>query len=113
MTKLRDIRRRRGFRIAAIFALACMAVAVAGRTVVAGDAPLFTGLRTEQQIRADNQKEFRQVHSDSTGRYRPDLLSKGIAQAQRLAISATCGGRAHPCAWTRTRAGNPVRSLAL
>lgn len=89
MTKLQDIRRRRGFRIAAIFALACMAVAVAGRTVLAGDAPLFTGLRTEQQIRADNQKEFRQIHSDSTGRYRPDLVSKGIAQAQRLAISAT------------------------
>src|SRR5690349_11341045 len=89
MTRLRDIRRRRGFRIAVIFALACTAVAVAGRTVVAGDAPLFTGLRTEQQIRVDNQKEFRQIHSDRTGRYRPDLLSKGIAQAQRLPISAT------------------------
>ena len=46
MTKLRGIRRRRGFRVAAILALACMAVAVAGRTVIAGDAPLFTGLRT-------------------------------------------------------------------
>jgi Abnormal spindle-like microcephaly-assoc'd, ASPM-SPD-2-Hydin/HYR domain len=89
MTKLRGIQKRRGFRVAIIFALACVAVAVVGKTVVAGDAPLFTGLRNEQQIRADSQTQFREIHSDRTGRYRPDLLHKGIAQAQRLSISST------------------------
>src|SRR6478609_865458 len=101
MTKLREIQQRRGFRVAIIFALACMAVAVVGKTVVAGDAPLFTGLRNEQQIRADSQKQFREIHSDRTGRFRPDLLSKGIAQAQRLPISA---------AW---RSGPSVKGSAL
>jgi hypothetical protein len=94
MTKLRDIQKRRGFRVAIIFALACVAVAVVGKTVVAGDAPLFTGLRNEQQIRADSQKQFREIHSDGTGRYRPDLLHKGIAQAQRLPISSAWRGAA-------------------
>ena len=94
MTKLRGIQQRRGFRVAIIFALACVAVAVVGKTVVAGDAPLFTGLRNEQQIRADSQKQFREIHSDATGRYRPDLLNKGIAQAQRLPISSTWRGAA-------------------
>src|SRR6476660_10327420 len=101
MTKLREIQQRRGFRVAIIFALACMAVAIVGKTVVAGDAPLFTGLRNEQQIRADSQKQFREIHSDRTGRFRPDLLSKGIAQAQRLPISA---------AW---RSGPSVKGSAL
>ena len=101
MTKLREIQKRRGFRVAIIFALACVAVAVVGKTVVAGDAPLFTGLKNEQQMRADSQKQFREIHSDRTGRYRPDLLTKGIAQAQRLPISA---------AW---RSGPSVKGSAL
>ena len=50
MTELRGIQKRRGFRVAVIFALACAVVAVVGKTVVAGDAPLFTGL---QQRAAD------------------------------------------------------------
>ena len=64
------------FAFSRIFALACVTVAVVGKTVVAGDAPLFTGLRNEQQLRTDSQKQFREIHSDRTGRYRPDLLTK-------------------------------------
>ena len=110
MTELRGIQKRRGFRVAIIFALACVAVAVVGKTVVAGDAPLFTGLRNEQQIRADSQKQFREIHSDRTGRYRPDLLNKGIAQAQRLPISATLARRR---LGQGERAGQPVRSFPV
>ena len=79
-----------------------------GKTVVAGDAPLFAGLRNEQQIRADSQKQFREIHSDATGRYRPDLLKTGIAQAQRLPISSTLAQRR---LGQGERAGEPVRSF--
>lgn len=94
MRNVGGIHRRRGVRVAAIFALACLAIGVGGRTVFAGDAPVFTGLRNEVQLRTEHQTEFRQTHSDASGRFRPDLLGKGIAQAQRLPVSATWRGAA-------------------
>ena len=94
MTELRGFFRHRGVRVAAVFAVVLAAVAVGGKTVVAGDAPVFKGLRNEQQIRTQHQTEFRQTHSDASGRLRLDLLGKGIAQAQRLPVSATWRGAA-------------------
>ena len=108
MTKLRGIQQRRGFRVAVIFALACAAVAVVGKTVVAGDAPLFAGLQNEQQIRADSQKQFREIHSDATGRYRPDLLNNGhragSAATDLVHVARRRLGQGE-------RAGEPVRSF--
>ena len=110
MTKLREIQKRRGFRVAIIFALACMAVAVVGKTVVAGDAPLFTGLKNEQQIRADSQKQFLEIHSDRTGR----LPARPPEQGHRAGQAATDLGRMAQCALGEgERAGQSLRSLPV
>lgn len=113
MSKLRAIFKRRAVGVAAVSALLLAAVAVGGRTVVAGDAPLFQGLKTEQQIRNLHEQQFRQLHSDQSGRYRPDLLNKGIAQAQRLPISTTWRGAASVKASALANPASPSVSSAV
>ena len=110
MTELRGIQQRRGFRVAVIFALTCAAVAVVGKTVVAGDAPLFTGLQNEQQIRAVQPAA---VSRDPQRRYRP-LPARSAEQGHRAGSAATdLVHVARRRLGQGERAGEPVRSFAV
>jgi hypothetical protein len=89
--------KRRWARVITTFLVVSAAITIGDGAVLAGDgpAPVFKGLKNEQQLRVEQQREFRQTHSDASGHFRPTLISKGIAEAQQLRVSAAWRGSAH------------------
>jgi hypothetical protein len=58
------------------------------------DGPVAGGLENETQFRQQHQQEFIRTHSDTTGKFRPDLIRAAAERTKQMQVAPSIG--AHP-----------------